>query len=82
MPIRVKLTLYIRIKTRKVVANMKAIKRKYEPKGTRRRYATIRIDLESRDKLKVLADKMEVPIIEAMKIAVDQLEKDQAKEPG
>ena len=61
---------------------MKAIKRKYEPKGTRRKYATIRIDLESRDKLKVLAEKMKVPIVEAMKIAVEQLETDLDKEPG
>ena len=74
--------LFVSVKTRKVVANMKAIKRKYEPKGTRRKYATIRIDLETRDKLKVLADKMKVPIVEAMKIAVELLEKDQVNEPG
>jgi len=57
-----------------------SIKRKYEPRGTRKKYAVLRIDLESRDKLKILAEKMEVPIVEAIKIAVEDLEKKQAKE--
>ncbi len=57
-------------------------RRTYSTRGTRREYSTIRIDVESRDKLKVLADKMKVPIVEAMKIAVDKLENDLDKEPG
>jgi hypothetical protein len=55
-------------------------RRQYSPRGERRKYTTLRIDIESRDKLKMLAEKMEVPIVEAIKIAVDDLEEKQAKE--
>lgn len=75
--------LFVSIKKTNIVTNMeKQVRRKYSPKGTRRVYTHMRVDTETRDKLKVLADKMKVPIVEAMKIAVELLEKDQVNEPG
>ena len=58
------------------------MKRKYSERGTRRDSATIRIDNDTRQILKEIAERLKVPVIEAMKIAAEKLKNDLDKEPG
>jgi antitoxin component of RelBE/YafQ-DinJ toxin-antitoxin module len=51
-------------------------RRKYNPRGERREYAVIRIDEETLSKLKAIAAKLKIPVIEAMQMAVEKLQND------
>lgn len=51
----------------------KNVKRKYSQRGTRRDSATIRIDNDTRQILKELAEKLEIPVVEVMKIAAERM---------
>jgi len=78
------LGLYTSTKTTNVVTTTKEkhVKRKYSPRGTRRDSATIRIDNDVRQELQKLADKMGLPVIEVMRLAVERMQKDLENEPG
>lgn len=65
-----------------VTTKAKQMKRKYSERGTRRDSATIRIDNDTRQILKEIAERLKVPVIEAMKIAAEKLKNDLDKEPG
>lgn len=45
---------------------MKSIRRKYQPKGTRRAYKNIRIDIEVHEQLQMLADEWKTSIIQVI----------------
>ena len=63
-----------------VVNKEKQIRRKYSERGTRRQYATIKVDLETVEILKLIAEKLEIPIVEAMRQAAERMQKDLANE--
>ena len=56
------------------------MKRKYSQRGTRRDSATIRIDNDTRQILKEIAEKLEIPVVEVMKIAAERMLNDLPKE--
>lgn len=58
----------------------KVKKRAYSPRGTRRNSATIRIDDDVREELKELAEKLGVPVVDAMRQAVELLKSETEKE--
>lgn len=60
----------------------KPLRRKYSPEGTRRQYATIKVDVETAEILKLIAERLEIPIVEAMRQAAERMQKDLDKEPG
>jgi hypothetical protein len=66
-----------------VVVNNKSkpLRRKYSPQGTRRQYATIKVDVETAEILKLIAERLEIPIVEAMRQAAERMQKDLANEP-
>ena len=55
----------------------KNVKRKYFPRGTRRDSATIRIDNEVRQDLKELSERLGMPVIEVMRLAVERLKNEE-----
>ena len=57
------------------------VKRKYFERGKRRQYATIKVDLETVETLKLIAKKLDVPIVEAMRQAAEKLKDQLADEP-
>jgi len=42
----------------------------------------MRVDTAVYEQIKVLAEKLKVPIVDVMRIAVEKLEQDQVNEPG
>lgn len=58
----------------------KVKKRTYSPRGTRRNSATIRIDDDVREELKEIAEKLGVPVVDAMRQAVELLKNEAEKE--
>ena len=58
----------------------KVKKRTYSPRGTRRNSATIRIDDDVREELKEIAEKLGVPVVDAMRQAVELLKSEAEKE--
>jgi hypothetical protein len=65
-----------------VVNKEKQIRRKYSERGTRRQYATIKVDVETAEILKLIAERLEIPIVEAMRQAAERMQKDLANELG
>lgn len=59
----------------------KQVRRKYSPKGTRRTYTHMRVDTAVYEQIKVLAEKLKVPIVDVMRIAVEKLKTETANEP-
>jgi len=51
----------------------KPLRRKYSPEGTRRQYATIKVDPETVDNLKTIAERLKIPIVEAMRQAAERM---------
>jgi len=81
LPILANLGLYNWMKINNIVVNKeKQIRRKYSERGTRRQYATIKVDLETVEILKLIAEKLEIPIVEAMRQAAERMQKDLANE--
>jgi len=58
-----------------VVVNNKTkpLRRKYSPEGTRRQYATIKVDIQTAEDLKVIAERLKIPIVEAMRQAAERM---------
>jgi len=55
----------------------KQVRRKYNPKGTRREYTHMRVDIQVHEQLQILSKKMELPIVEVLRLAVEKLNNDQ-----
>ena len=60
----------------------KPLRRTYSPQGTRRQYATIKVDVQTAEDLKVIAERLKIPIVEAMRQAAERMLNDLDKEPG
>ena len=58
----------------------KPLRRKYSPEGTRRQYATIKVDVQTAEDLKVIAERLNIPIVEAMRQAAERMLNETAKE--
>lgn len=54
----------------------KNMKRKYSDRGTRRTYKQISLDADSHKELVELAEKLGLPLVEVMRLAIDRLKND------
>lgn len=59
---------------------VKVKKRAYSPRGTRRNSGSIRIDDDVKEELKEIAEKLGVPVVDAMRQAVELLKSETEKE--
>lgn len=57
------------------------MKRQYSQRGSRREYNHVRIDADAHKELQELSEKLGLPIIEVMRLAIERLAKEQVKEP-
>ena len=76
--------LYLSIKTRNVVSNKNEnkehMKRQYSPRGKRRTYKQISLDADAHKDLQELADKLELPLVEVMRRAIEKLKTETTNE--
>ena len=75
--------LYISIKTRNVVdnkENKEHMKRQYSQRGTRREYNSVRLDADAHKDLQELSEKLELPLVEVLRRAIEKLKSETAKE--
>ena len=61
-------------KTSNIVSDKtKQVRRKYSQRGTRRTYKQISLDADAHKDLQELADKMELPLVEVLRLAIEKL---------
>ena len=82
MQIHATLGLCTSIKTRNVVNNnnKEHMKRQYSQRGTQREYKHVRLDADTHKDLQELADKLELPLVEVMRLAIEKLKIETANE--
>lgn len=55
----------------------KQVRRTYSPRGTRRTYKQISLDEDVHKELQELADKLKLPLVEVMRLAVEKLKNEE-----
>ncbi len=55
----------------------KSMKRKYSERGTRRTYKQISLDADAHKDLQELAEKLGLPLIEVMRLAIEKLKNEE-----
>ncbi|WP_421799470.1 hypothetical protein [Haliscomenobacter sp.] len=55
----------------------KNMKRQYSERGSRREYNHVRIDADSHKELQELSEKLGLPIIEVMRLAIEKLKNEE-----
>ena len=73
------LDLYVRDLLNNIAYNMKSIRRKYQPKGTRRAYKSMRIDIEVHEQLQELAEMWKTSIIQVIARLASEAKKTKPK---
>lgn len=55
----------------------KSMKRKYSKRGTRRTYKQISLDVDAHKDLQELAEKLGLPLIEVLRLAIEKLKNEE-----
>ena len=74
-----KITLYINHLKPNIVNNKedKQVRRTYSKRGTRREYNHVRIDADAHKDLLELADKLKLPLVEVLRLAIEKLKNEE-----
>lgn len=77
--IHTNLGLYTSIKTCNVVnnKNKEHMKRQYSQRGTQREYKHVRLDADVHKELQELSEKLGLPLVEVMRLAVEKLKNEE-----